>query len=217
MHGASRFGDRFGQNRELDLCSIYSCLLVMEEQISLEERIKHLTDAISELLQLVPRNDQVNVLRAAFVQAGPSDPTEIQDPKRLYDEMVLESLGLEQEVITKEGGLISTRDFAERLGLRSEETVRNYYRQGRIIGLRRGGRNLGFPAWQIYRRGLLPGLAQIIEVLSKKEMDPLTQIIFFVYECKGLSRRAPTPLKALRLGMVDKVLMAARHLHEMGR
>jgi hypothetical protein len=188
----------------------------MKDSISFVGRIGHVTSAIAEILQIVPLNDRVNVLKAAFVQAGQSNLAEMQGPKRLHDEMVLESLGLEQEVITKEGGLISTWDFADRLGLKSEETIRNYFRQGKILGLRRGSRNLQFPGWQIYRRELLPGLSQVLEVLSAKELDPLSQIIFFVYECEGLPRRAPTPLKALRKGMVNQVVASARRHYEMG-
>lgn len=129
--------------------------------------------------------------------------------------MVMESLGLEQEISTKFGGLISSREFANRLGLRSFETVRNYYRKGRIIGLSQGGRNLRFPAWQIHRQALLPGLSEIIKILSEKGMDSLSQIIFFVYECDELSGKIP--LTILRAGKLEKVVSSACKQQVMGR
>jgi hypothetical protein len=176
--------------------------------------VGHVVSAITSMLQTLPSGIQGQALRSAYERAQPAETRE-KSHEELYDEMVAESVGLEQEVLEADGGLVGSGEFARLLGMSSEETPRNYHRQGKVLAIRKGERALRFPAWQVHNGQLLPGLKKVIEVLNAKDADPLSQIIFFVYECDELE--GARPLDLLRRGKVDEVVMAARRQWEMGR
>lgn len=127
--------------------------------------------------------------------------------------MVAESVGLDEEILSADGGLIGSQEFARRLGLKSEGTVRDYFRHGKVIALTEGKRRLWFSAWQIHEGKLLRGLAQVIEALREQDIAPLSMVIFFVYETDDLDGRRPLDL--LREGRVDQVVQSARGQLEM--
>ena len=109
------------------------------------------------------------------------------------------------------GGTLSAEQTAEVLGI-SRQAVDKRRRQGRLIGLTRGGRGYAYPAWQFENGRTLPNLEKVLEVLCKD--DPWMQMAFFVNVNDRLNGKSP--LDALRQGQLDSVLLAAAGFGEHG-
>ena len=109
---------------------------------------------------------------------------------------------------------LSDAEFAARLGLRSRETIRQYREKGRIFGWLKDSRSHRYPAWQIYQKELLPGLAQVLAVLKAKELQPLAMISYFLTPSYGLGEHRPLDL--LREGKVAEVVSDAERYGDIG-
>lgn len=104
-----------------------------------------------------------------------------------------------------EGGLRSAAELGELLGGMTRQGVDNRRKLGRLLAIDRGRRGYGYPAWQVWRGSVLPGLEQTLAVLRR--MDPWTQLTFFVGVNPGLD--GEKPLELLRRGETSLVLAAA--------
>ena len=127
--------------------------------------------------------------------------------------MRLRSLGAGDELRNAEGGGLSDAEFAARLELRSRETIRQYRENGRIFGWIKDSRS-HYPAWQIYQKELLPGLAQVLAVLKAKELRPIAIISYFLTPSYGLGEHRP--LDMLREGKVADVVSDAERYGDIG-
>ena len=131
-----------------------------------------------------------------------------------FERVRLRSLGAGDELRNAEGGGLSEAEFAAQLGLRSRGKIRHYREQGRIFGWLKDPRNHRYPAWQIYQKELLPGLAQVLAVLEEKELRALAMISYFLTPSYGLGERRP--LDMLREGKVAEVVSDAERYGDMG-
>lgn len=126
----------------------------------------------------------------------------------------LDALGTEEELRKLEGGGLSLSEFAKRLGVGSPETIRTYRNEGRIFAWEKDQRNFRYPAWQIHRGSLLPGLPETLAVLREKELSPYAIISFFVYPSDDLGGKSP--LQLLRAKKVEEVLEHAKRHGDIG-
>lgn len=131
-----------------------------------------------------------------------------------FEAAKLESLGVEDELRNAEGGGLSAVEFAERLGVGSAETIRLYRLSGKIFAWEKGERNFRYPAWQIYRGRMLPGLSDVLAALAAKWLPPLSIVSFFIYPSDELGGKSP--LKLLRERRVEEVIGYARRYGEIG-
>ena len=130
-----------------------------------------------------------------------------------FERVRLRSLGAGDELRNAEGGGLSDAEFAARLELRSRETIHQYREKGRIFSWL-DSRSHHYPAWQIYQKELLPGLAQVLAVLKAKELHPLAMISYFLTPSYGLGERRP--LDMLREGKVADVVSDAERYGDIG-
>ncbi len=131
----------------------------------------------------------------------------------VFKRVRLRSLGAGEELRNAEGGGLSDSEFAARLGLRSRETIRQHCKNGRIFGWLKDSRSR-YPAWQIYQKELLPGLAQVLAVLKAEELHALAVISYFLTPSYGLGEHRPLDL--LREGKVADVVADAGRYGDIG-
>ncbi len=117
----------------------------------------------------------------------------------------LRGLRARRELLEKEGGTLTAQEVAELLRI-SRQAVHKRHRAGRLLALDCGRHGHAYPAWQFTSGGVLPGLEEVLSVLS--EHDPWMQLAFFVSENTALD--GETPLAALKRNALDAVLRAAR-------
>jgi hypothetical protein len=178
---------------------------------------------------LAPKEERLAVALSAVINAADVDGTEalrvmrrvsegIALPKlgadAAFERVLLRSLGADSELRAAEGGGLSDAEFAERLGLGSRETIRQYRGKGRIFGWRKDSRSYRYPAWQIHRQELLPGLAEVLAVFKEKELHPLSIIGYVLTPSDGLDDARPLDL--LREGKVDEVVADAKRYGDIG-
>lgn len=131
-------------------------------------------------------------------------------PEAAFERVRLRSLGADDELRDAEGGGLSDAEFADRLKIRSRETIRQYRARGRIFGWRKDLRSYRYPAWQIYHHQLLPGLDRVIGILTGKGLKPLAMLGYFLSPSTDLE--GVRPLDLLRQGQIDDVVSdAVRH------
>ncbi len=132
------------------------------------------------------------------------------DPEEVAFQAVrLRSVNAKEALLAEEGGVISDAEFAKRLGVQSRSTIKNYREQNKIMAVNRGARNLRYPAWQIHKHELLPGLGETLSVLAAQKIDPISTLIFFLTPADALSEKRPLDL--LRDNEVEEVVAHARH------
>jgi hypothetical protein len=154
--------------------------------------------------------DSFRVLRSV----GEALPVNPDDAALAFEKVRLRSHGVEDEIRTAEGGGISDAQFAKQLGLKSRETVRGYRQSGQIFAWEKGTRNLQYPAWQIHAHKLLPGLADVLAILGRRELTPLAIANYFLSESEELDGKRPLDL--LRENRVEDVIQHARRYGEIG-
>ena len=157
------------------------------------------------------RDSAIQILNGVLVSLGVSKPNDVlallvevgeiaqtnkaHDPEEAaFQRVRLRSLAAEDKLLAEEGGGLSDAQFARLLGVRSRTTVKNYRAQNRVFAIPRGPRNLIYPAWQIHNRELLPELAQILAILSKKGISPYSIALFFLTPAEALNDRRPLDL-----------------------
>ena len=110
---------------------------------------------------------------------------------------------MEEELRQLEGGGLSDAEFAKRLGVSSRETVRKYREKGLIFAWAKDSRNLRYPAWQVHEGRLLPGLAEVLVILTSRKRGAFSIANYFLSESEELGGRRPLDL--LREGRLDDV------------
>jgi hypothetical protein len=139
----------------------------------------------------------------------PSDAEE-----EAFERVRLRSLGADAELRDAEGGGLSDMEFATGMGLSARETVRQYREKGRIFAWRRDLRSYRYPAWQIHRKQLLPGLSEVLAVLKEKPLEPLSIVGYFLTPSDDLDDARPLDL--LREGKVAEVVADAKRYGDIG-
>ena len=138
------------------------------------------------------------------MQSSKADTEEIA-----FQRVRMRSQGAEEKLLLEEGGVFSDAEFAEKLGVRSRSTIQNYREQNRIFAVPRGTRNLCYPAWQIFKKDLLPGLGETLGALAGAKPDPFGIVLFFLTPAEALDDERPLDL--LRRGEAEAVIALARH------
>jgi nucleoid DNA-binding protein len=131
-----------------------------------------------------------------------------------FERVRLRSLDADVELRGAEGGGLSDSEFAGRLGVSSRETIRQYRGKGLIFAWPKDMRSYRYPAWQIHRRQLLPGLAEVLAVLKEKELEPFSMIGYFLTPSDDLDNARPLDL--LREGKVAEVVADAKRYGDIG-
>ena len=139
----------------------------------------------------------------------PSDAEE-----EAFERVRLRSLGADAELRDAEGGGLSDTEFATGVGLGSRETVRQYREKGRIFAWHKDMRSYRYPAWQIHRKQLLPGLSEVLAILKEKPLEPLSIIGYFLTPSDDLNDARPLDL--LREGSVAEVVADAKRYGDIG-
>jgi hypothetical protein len=178
---------------------------------------------------LAPKEERLAVALSAVINAADVDGTEALrvmrrvsekisltklTPDAAFERVLLRSLDADSELREAEGGGLSDAEFAERMGLSSRETIRQYRGKSRIFGWAKGSRSNRYPAWQIHRKELLPGLAEVLAVLNEKQLHSLSIIGYFLTPSDGLDD--VRPLDLLREGKVDEVVADAKRYGDIG-
>lgn len=123
----------------------------------------------------------------------------------------LRDLGVRETILRSEGGVLTVKEVAQRLGI-SRQAVHNRRRAGRLLALPLGQHRYVYPAWQLESGAILPGIEDVLTEFY--EIDPWTQAAFFLSENSYLNGRRP--LDELRRGHVESVRRAAGALGEQG-
>ena len=126
-----------------------------------------------------------------------------------FQRVRMRSQGAEEKLLAEEGGVLSDAEFAEKLGVRSRSTIQNYREQNKIFAVPRGTRNLGYPAWQIFKKDVLPGLGETLGALAGGGPDPFSVLLFFLTPAEALGDERPLDL--LRRGDVEAVVALAQY------
>jgi hypothetical protein len=179
--------------------------------------------------ELTPNEEHLATALAAMINAANVDPSQALrtmrrvsenilstnvPPDAAFERVRLRSLGAEDELRDAEGGGLSDAQFAAALGLASRETIRQYREKGRIFAWLKDSRSYRYPAWQIYRKELLPGLAQTLSILKRKELPPLSIISYFLTPSDDLGEARPLDL--LRKRKIEEVLADAERYGDIG-
>jgi hypothetical protein len=131
-----------------------------------------------------------------------------------FERVRLRSIGVEDEILAEEGGSLSDAEFAKRLNVRSRQTVHNYREAGKIFAVASGTRNFVYPALQIHKGALLPGLTEILRILHASQTSPMGILIFFLTPAEALEDERPVDL--LRRGEIDEALRHAKRYDVIG-
>jgi len=152
---------------------------------------------------------QLRVLRKVAEEV-PND----HDLDTEFEAARLDAVGVEEELRNAEGGGLTNAVFAAKLGLKSAETIRTYRLAKQVFAWEKDQRNLRYPAWQIHRGKLLPGLHEVLAVLGDKNLPDLSIISFFLYPSDDLDGKSP--LELLRAKNVDEVVAHAKRYGDIG-
>jgi hypothetical protein len=131
--------------------------------------------------------------------------SELLRPDDIEARLRLRGLRARDELLAADGGVISTEEAAQLLGL-TRQAVDKRRRNGRLLGLSFGRRGYIYPVWQFdaaHPRGVLPGLEAVLDDL--RDHDPWSQLIFFV--SPNVRLEETTPLACLRRN--DPISLAA--------
>jgi len=126
-----------------------------------------------------------------------------QAAQAAFEKVRLRSVGIEDEILAEEGGALSVEQFTKALG---GVSILDYRRDQRVFGVPRGDKRV-YPAWQIYKKKLVPGLSGVLKVLG--DTDPLGIATYFLTPAEALDDKRPLDL--LRAGKIDKVVAHAKH------
>lgn len=131
-----------------------------------------------------------------------------EDPLR---SLRLQGLRAKNELLRREGGVITSGQVAELLGI-SRQAVDKRRSQGKLLAVSLGKRGYFYPVWQFSENGMLPGFEVVMDLL--KNYDPWMKMIFMLNANQRLENRSP--LEKLREGHLDEVFKAAQLTGEQG-
>lgn len=131
-----------------------------------------------------------------------------KDPLRSHR---FKGIRAKNELLKKEGGVITSNQAAELLGI-SRQAVDKRRKQGNLLAVSFGRRGYFYPVWQFSEDGVLPGFETVMNIL--KDYDPWMKMIFMLNANLRLNNRSP--LEKLREGDLDNVFKAAQAAGEQG-
>src|SRR5215212_160004 len=117
----------------------------------------------------------------------------------------------QQDILRREGGVLTPESIAELLGVPTA-VVEEWRRAGRLVGVQTGPHDYAYPAWQVTRDGLLPGIGEVLAAMPMR--DPWVRAGFFVSGDPRLN--GETPVTELRRGNIAAVIRAASAYGEHG-
>lgn len=95
------------------------------------------------------------------------------------------------------GRMLGAGELAQLLGIGTRQAVHDRARRGGLLALRRGSRQVRFPAFQLTDRPgsvtqvVLPGLAAILKVFDAADVDPWTVASWFCTPSELLEAMTP--------------------------
>lgn len=149
---------------------------------------------------------EVNDARAIDLLLRQANPDVDADPL-----LAARSRGFEmkERLLEKAGGSLTVMQAAERLGT-SRQAVNKAIKAGRLIAYEDKAGHYRLPACQFEDDRILPGLPDVLKALSVEGF--WSRLSFLLAEDAML--RSLDPLAALKAGMKEDVLSAARHFGE---
>lgn len=171
---------------------------------------------IVELLDNKSLEDIVSASSNLDVLLSLSEESIVLESKKPFHDDPLRSLRLKglrakSELLKSEGGVITSSQVAELLGI-SRQAVDKRRRQGKLLAVSLGKRGYFYPIWQFFEDGVLPGFEQIMNLLES--YDPWMKMIFMLNANHYLGNQSP--LEKLREGHLDEVIKAAQLTGEQG-
>lgn len=151
--------------------------------------------------------------KSDIARGGPAGPVrEVRgaaNEDSAFQRVKIRSRRADAKLLAEEGGPLTDAEFAEKLGVASRSTVKNYREQNKIFAVPRGARNLCYPGWQIHKKRLLPGLEETLHLLTKRGLHPFSYVLFFLTPTEAL--KDERPLDLLRRNEVEPVIEQARY------
>ena len=123
----------------------------------------------------------------------------------------LRGLERRQEILQKAGGVLTSEEVAELLGV-SRQAVDKRRAANQLLALTQGRRGYNYPGFQFEDGKALVGLDRVLANLE--DLDPWMKLIFFTSPHERLYGR--TPVEALRKGRLDEVVAVASGYGEQG-
>ena len=177
-------------------------------KLGLKER--GILDALKKVL--AQQGGQTSPLALARLTATALDmvvgATRRASPQDRVARALARGLPVRQQLVLEEGGSMSSEETARLLGI-SKTAVIKRYQNGKLLGWR-GERQgaIHFPVWQFAGNGVLPGLTDVLKVLSRDQrLDDWAKVLFFLQNKGRLGGRRPLDL--LREAKLREVLRAA--------
>jgi hypothetical protein len=166
-------------------------------EVSTRRSLSDAAGAASDTMVLLEALDKPDVLAAT----GEGDP---------LAEARIRGVLAQDWLLNQEGGTCSAEELGQLLGQITRQAVDNRRKSGKLLALDLGKHGYGYPAWQVHRGRVLPGLDRVIAELD--ECDPWTQVGFMLSPNSWLN--GETPLAELRRGEVDRVVATAEMFSE---
>jgi hypothetical protein len=175
--------------------------------------------AISAVLQL-------NTLSESAIANATEAPTdlvvllralsspELLDDLRQADPLApafIRGIAATRRLINDHGGALTAAQAAAHLGI-SRQMVDKRRHAGKLLAISTGRHGYRYPVWQFHESGVLPGLEDVLKVLSSH--DSWMQVAFFVSKNERLGGQ--TPIETLISGKLDLALDAAATYGEHG-
>jgi hypothetical protein len=189
---------------------------IQEESVVKREWAEKAVNFVLELMDLSETSlsdaaeapDNWHVMFRAMRSAEVLEQIQKSDP---LARAFLDGLDAKARLIKQNGGVFKTEQVAEYLGI-TPQAVNKRRTLRQLVGLTFRKRGYVFPAWQFTDRGTIPGLKEVLLVLS--DHDEWMQNVFFISANTRLGGRRPLDL--LREGAVPEVLDAAREFGQHG-
>jgi hypothetical protein len=176
------------------------------------DNITHVVELldIESLENIVSESSNMDVLLSLFEES-----VVLESRRPLHDDPLrsfrLKGLRAKNELLQKEGGVITSSQAAELLGI-SRQAVDKRRKQGKLLAVSPVKRGYFYPVWQFFEDGVLPGFERVMEIL--KDYDPWMKMIFMLNANAHLNNKSP--LEELRVGHLDDVYKAAQLTGEQG-
>lgn len=176
-------------------------------------------DNIIHIVELLDKKSLENIVSASSnldVLLSLSEESILLESKQPIQDDPLRSLRLQglrakNELLKREGGVITSGQVAELLGI-SRQAVDKRRGQGKLLAVSLGKRGYFYPVWQFSENGVIPGFEVVMDLL--KHYDPWMKMIFMLSANQRLENRSP--LEKLREGHLDEVFKAAQLTGEQG-
>ncbi len=162
------------------------------------------------LEKIVSASSNLDVLLSLFEESVVLE-SKAQSNKDPLRSMRLKGIRAKNELLEKEGGVITSSQVAELLGI-SRQAVDKRRKQGKLLAVSPGKRGYFYPVWQFSEEGVIPGFEKVMNIL--KDYDPWMKMIFMLSANHYLGNHSP--LEKLREGDLDNIFKAAEAAGEQG-